>query len=214
LLTRIIVVFLILYTGFYIVLSIPNYHWYYAAYYFFMFILAGGCIDALLHRVRGSLPVVWHKVVAGGVLLLAGGLVAGQAAFSGRALPQAGGYGSYTEIALWIRSHTPSDAKIAAAEIGHVGWFSDRYIIDILGLVSPPNADLIGQRKFDAWLQYFTPDYIIVHDPLWKHEVSAEGLLSRGAFADVPGFSFPGYRLLAPVNTIGHGTSAPGGPRE
>lgn len=199
LLTQIILAFLVLYTAFYIALSIPNYHWYYAAYYFFLFILAGRCIDALVQntlRIPGALP---RRAGTAGVILLSGGLLAGQMTFSAHALPLAGGYGSYTEIALWISKHTPPGAKIATAEIGHIGWFSRRYIIDILGLVSPPNADLIGQRRFDAWLQYYSPDYFLVHDPLWKHEVSAEGLISSRAFTDVPGFVFPGYRLLAPV---------------
>ncbi len=199
-LTQVIVVFLLLYTAFYVALSIPNYHWYYASYYFFMFVLAGGCIDACFFR-RERLPAGPGDRVAGVLMtLLCAGLLIWQTAFSVRELPHAGGYGSYTEIALWIKHHTPPDAKIATAEIGHVGWFSDRYIIDILGLVSPPNAALIGQRKFDAWLQYYTPDYILVHDPLWKHEVSAEGLLARGLFTDTPGFAFPGYRLLTAVS--------------
>ena len=209
LLTQIIVAFLVLYTAFYIALSIPNYHWYYAAYYFFMFILAGRCIDVLLRHILplpGTLP---RRAGAAAVILLSAGLLVGQTTFSAHALPLAGGYGSYTEIALWIDGHTPPDAKVATAEIGHIGWFSRRYIIDILGLVSPPNADLIGQRRFDAWLQYYSPDYFLVHDPLWKHEVSAEGLIASKAFADVAGFAFPGYRLLAPVTPVTHRTQIP-----
>jgi hypothetical protein len=209
-LTQIIVAFLVLYTAFYIALSIPNYHWYYAAYYFFMFILAGGCMDALVKRIRQIGDPTPRLAAGAAVLLLAAALLAGQTSFSVRALPLARGYGSYTEIALWIKEHTPPDAKVAAAEIGHIGWYSSRYIIDILGLVSPPNAELIGQRRFDAWLQYYTPDYILVHDPLWKHEVSAEALVSKGTFADVPGFAFPGYRLLASAKPSLLNTRNPG----
>ena len=191
-----VVSFLLLYTGFYVALSIPNYHWYYAPYYFFAFVLAGGFVDA----VHDAMSRRWRgRSLSMGLLAaltLTAGLVAWQGAFCVRDLPKAGGYGSYTDIALWIKGHTPSDAKVASAEIGHIGWFSERYIIDILGLVSPPNAELIGRRDLSGWLRYYAPDYIVVHDPSWRHEASADSLRACGAFTPVPEFDFPGYGLL------------------
>ena len=209
-LTQMIVAFVLLYTGFYIALSIPNYHWYYASYYFFMFVLAGSCVDMCVALGRRLSTRFRRQAMGVGMASLCIGLLVAQVSFAARELPRAGGYGSYTGIALWIQRHTPPDAKIATAEIGHIGWFSDRYIIDILGLVSPPNAELIGQRRFDAWLEYYRPDYILVHDPLWRHEVSAEGLLARGLVVDAPGFSFPGYRLLAAAGRSGRSKADPG----
>jgi arabinofuranosyltransferase len=211
-LTRVIAIFLVLYTAFYVTLSIPNYHWYYAPYYFFTYILAGWGIDALLTHARRMPGRMVVHVVKAGTLALVAGMLVGQTVWSIRALPQAGGYGSYTEIGLWIKEHTPPEAKVAAAEIGHIGWFSERYIIDILGLVSPPNADLIGQRRFDAWLEHYTPDYMLVHDPLWKHEVSAEGLRASGTFRPAPDFHFPGYALLVRTAPANHQAAGEGNP--
>lgn len=103
---------------------------------------------------------------------------------------------SYKEIGTWVRDNTEEDAKIACVEIGHVGWYSGRYIIDILGLVTPHNAKLVGERKLDEWLKYYHPDYLLVHDPLWPHESSVQSLEDKRLFLPMENFDFPGFRLL------------------
>lgn len=81
-------------------------------------------------------------------------------------------------------------------EIGIIGWYSNRPIIDILGLVSPLNARFIGERKFEEWLKHYSPDLILIHDPPWPHEVGAVNALAAGRFEPDPRFDFQKYRLL------------------
>jgi len=38
----------------------------------------------------------------------------------------------------WLRDHTPTNTRVAAGAIGHIGYESKRYIIDTAGLVTPP----------------------------------------------------------------------------
>ena len=44
----------------------------------------------------------------------------------------------------WIRAHTPSGADVAFDEVGILGYYSDRRILDLVGLVSP------GSRPYAA----------------------------------------------------------------
>jgi hypothetical protein len=89
----------------------------------------------------------------------------------------------YRALGLWLRDHTAASASVAAVEIGTLGWYSERPIVDIVGLVSPDNARFLGERRFDAWLERYTPDYIVVHRPPWPHEGAVAGAVARGDYA-------------------------------
>ncbi len=45
--------------------------------------------------------------------------------------------------ASWIAQHTPKASLIAAHDIGALGYFSDREILDLAGLVSPEVQPII-----------------------------------------------------------------------
>ncbi len=40
-------------------------------------------------------------------------------------------------VGLWLRAHTPDDAAVAMEAIGYQGYFSERTVIDMAGLISP-----------------------------------------------------------------------------
>jgi hypothetical protein len=46
--------------------------------------------------------------------------------------------------ALWIRDHLPEDAVIATHDIGAIGYYSRRRVLDMVGLVSPEMIHQIG----------------------------------------------------------------------
>ncbi len=57
-------------------------------------------------------------------------------------LPGATGFtrglqGSLVEIGLWLRENTPAEATVAIPDIGAVGYFGERRIIDVSGLITP-----------------------------------------------------------------------------
>jgi arabinofuranosyltransferase len=192
-LIQVLTLFLIKYTAFYIIFNVPGYLWYYAPYF-----LAGSVFIAYgLHwlynfagkHLKGKKPAV----LAVSVFLV---LYVSFFAVSIELMPSDKGNSDYRKIGLWLKDNTPPDAKIAAVEIGHIGWYSKRYIIDILGLVNPINAELIGKRKFADWLLYYDPDYIFLHDPLWVHEQGMPPFIQSGRFVKVPGFNFSGYMML------------------
>ena len=78
-----------------------------------------------------------------------------------------------------------------------VGYYSDRRVVDILGLVSPRNSKSLGRRCFDCWLIDYEPDYVLIHDPLWPHERGIVAYMSNGRYRRCESFFLPGYELLA-----------------
>ena len=105
----------------------------------------------------------------------------------------------YKEIGLWLAENTEQDASIAVVEIGTIGWYSQRRIIDILGLVTDEVADFVAEGDFVSWLLLYPPDFMMVHDPVWQFESVLEQSPSvlGGSFNEVPDFQFPGFRLFA-----------------
>lgn len=51
------------------------------------------------------------------------------------------------KTALWIRDHLPQDAVVATHDIGAIAYYSQRRIVDMVGLVSPDMINNIG--RFD-----------------------------------------------------------------
>ena len=70
---------------------------------------------------------------------------------------------TYLRVGQWLRDHTPPNSTVAMIEIGIIGYYSDRPVVDTMGLVSP---EIVGH--LESWLQtlqfavnYYWPDYVI-----------------------------------------------------
>ncbi|MBI5257231.1 MAG: hypothetical protein HY855_12085 [Burkholderiales bacterium] len=188
---RVALAFVGLLALFYGGLNIPGYHWYYAPFVFLMLVFAArgaGRLGSLLLQ-RG-----WRDDRAYLFLVLMLGL----ALAVSRVAPVRGGgrHEAYAQAGLWIKANTPPQATIGAVEIGTLGWYAERRIVDILGLVNPHNAGYIGRADVYSWLKHYQPDYILRHEPPWPHEPAVSFLERNQAYAPVPGFALPGYALL------------------
>lgn len=53
------------------------------------------------------------------------------------------GFLPYLEVATWARHNTPRTARIAALDVGLIGFYSDRYIFDVWGLVTPKSEQTV-----------------------------------------------------------------------
>ncbi len=179
---------------FYTALNIPNYHWYYAPVFLTFYILvAFGSVKIFQFiKFRGFIPIVRSIAL---VLIFVYCILTHLE--TARTLVNEKPKGDYKYLGDWLKNNTPADSKIAAIEIGHVGWYSKRYIIDILGLTNPLNAEFIGKQQFDKWFEYYKPDYIIVHEPFWPgHEQSIPRLVEKGYFKEDSLFYLKGIKLL------------------
>jgi arabinofuranosyltransferase len=192
---RLLAIHLLLYTGLYTWLQVPFYPWYYAPH------LYAGCVFAGLGlaAVGGPLPaaasprrVPWRSLAAGALL----GVLVALSLSGAQSLRWSGPVAVYRDIGLWLARNTATDSRIACVEIGTIGWYSDRPIIDPIGLVSPHNARLLGERDFAGWLRYHDPDYVLVRAAPWNKEPWVAVLLAGGRYAPRPDFPFPAHRLL------------------
>jgi hypothetical protein len=184
------VIFVISLLGFYGLLNIPNYHWYYAPFFLFALIFACSAIEWLMLKY-------WHASVSpqGFVIIT---LIFLMGFYFKNTLPWESGYKNeaYIQMGKWLKTNTPDNSSVAMVEVGTVGWYADRRIIDILGLTNPHNADYIAKGDAHSWPKHYQPDFILCHNPLWIHETVAKPLEESGAYAPVPNFNFPGYSLL------------------
>jgi arabinofuranosyltransferase len=189
---QILSLYLVLYTLFYSILQIPSYPWYYAIYYFSAFIFFGFGIKSIYDKLGSKNNFIPRIIVLSVFTLFFLSLLF----VTLNSLKKETGSKSYKQAGLWIKNNTKPEAKIACVEIGHIGWYSDRYIIDILGLVNPHNAEFIGRKEFSRWLTVYTPDYIFVHYPLWDHEQGMKKYMKDSIWIPVKEFNVQNYLLL------------------
>lgn len=68
------------------------------------------------------------------------------------------------EVGLWLRTHTEPGARVAADEIGAIGYFSDRYVVDLVGLVTPGIVPLKRARQpLSPFLCTHKVDYFAIY---------------------------------------------------
>src|SRR4029079_7234785 len=54
----------------------------------------------------------------------------------------------YRRAGLWIREHTAPEDEISYVEVGTIGYFGERRIRDLVGLVSPDALPFLERRDF------------------------------------------------------------------
>jgi hypothetical protein len=71
------------------------------------------------------------------------------------------------ETAKWIEAHTKKQEIIAAHDIGALGYFANRQILDLAGLISPDVIPFIrDEDKLASYLYEHHPAYLITF-PGW-----------------------------------------------
>jgi hypothetical protein len=177
--------------AFYGGLNIPNYHWYYAP--FFLFALLYSC-----RSIELILSDLWRSEWPSNKTFLSIILMALVLFFYAKTMPMNAGARneSYASIGEWLKGNTNLESSVAAVEIGTIGWYAERNIIDILGLTNKYNADYIAKSDVFSWLTKYQPDYILRHEPRWVHEGATKSLEHQGLYTSVPDFKFNGYVLL------------------
>ena len=76
-------------------------------------------------------------------------------------------------LAIWLKDNTPEDSLIVLHDIGVVGYFSDRKIIDLVGLTNPEVSKYywdrsskrlysFSERRIIDYLKEKKPDYLVM----------------------------------------------------
>lgn len=77
------------------------------------------------------------------------------------------------DLALWLKQNTPGNALIALHDIGAVGYFSGRKMLDLVGLVNPEVTGYylderikkiipLSERRIIDYLKEKRPDYLVM----------------------------------------------------
>ena len=78
------------------------------------------------------------------------------------------------DVAHWLRANTPPDALIAVHDIGAVGFFSERRLLDLAGLVSPEVIPFIrDESRLYEYIQQQGASYLVTF-PSWYPEMTSQ----------------------------------------
>jgi len=175
---------------FYFLFNIPNYHWYYAPFYFFgtVFVATGIVTLDRLSQSHRLFSTLTRGVATAGLL----GLFVSAYTLTIRS----GENPAYKELGVWLSQNTEPHSAVAALEIGHLGWYSERHIVDILGLITPGNSKLVAERDLTSWFQRTPADYVVIHEPGWELEMGILELEKLGWLVEVKNFEQRSLRVL------------------
>ena len=85
----------------------------------------------------------------------------------------------YPQAGRWLAKNTNTSANLATIDIGHLGYWSGRQIIDIVGLAQPDVAPHIAQGDFGYAIRQYQPDMILVGSS-WLPEVQSQDWFQDG----------------------------------
>ncbi len=86
---------------------------------------------------------------------------------------------SLKELGIWLNRNSPPQATVLLEPLGYVGYYSNRTVIDEVGLVTPAVLSLkLQQIGAEMYPSIFHPDYIVLHcdDAVHMQETPETGL--------------------------------------
>lgn len=102
----------------------------------------------------------------------------------------------YQRAGEWFAANTAPDARIAYLEIGQIAFYSDRYIIDTLGLVTPEVSAQVARSNWLWPMLRYKPDYII-YNPMFKDWTDSDAIFDEewftNGFQQVAKIALPPY---------------------
>jgi len=127
---------------------------------------------------------------------------------------------SYERVGRWLASNTPPDATVAVGDVGAIGYYSGRTIIDILGLIDRHIARTPGAlhlKNDTAYVMELKPDFLVLitgpsNDGMMEYRRLADQLLAEhpdfeGQYEEVEtmamGFQEESARIMARIDVSG-----------
>jgi hypothetical protein len=94
------------------------------------------------------------------------------------------------DTAVWVEKNTPPDALIAAHDIGALGYFGKRELVDLAGLISPEVIPFIrDEEKLDAYIHERGVEYLVTFPGWYPNLIRDKTLLysSQAQFSPAAG---------------------------
>lgn len=82
----------------------------------------------------------------------------------------------HKKVGLWLLENTQPEDTVCAMDIGYMGYYSDRYILDQDGLVSPQAIPFIKNRNRLGLLKRYKPAYFVAgfYGPYFSQLIQSE----------------------------------------
>jgi hypothetical protein len=75
----------------------------------------------------------------------------------------------HIQAARWINANTPQDARIATHDIGIIGYYTERQIVDLAGLVTPEIVSIMNDpQKMAEYVRAQQVTYVIVYSGYYR----------------------------------------------
>ncbi len=192
----------ILYFAGYTALGVSSYYWYYAPLVPGFLVFAGLGVEALARlagrasqRVTGSPPEQAARWATALMLLV---LVPWQAYTLYRASqftdPRPGAYRATGE---WLAAHSQPGDQVGLLEIGMIGYYANRPVVDFAGLVQPDVArQMTAATTYQdtaAWaIDHYMPEILVLHAGFFTESTAPSSLQNCEAANTIKGKPF-GY---------------------
>ena len=136
-------------------------------------------------------------LVSGGILLAVFWLLGGRAFANDISIIES----EMVTTANWVAGNTPHDAIIAAHDIGALGYYGNRQILDLAGLVSPEVIPMIrDENQLSDFIGQSGAAFLMTF-PAWYPELTDQGRLvfqTHGTAPSLGGENMAVYRWLGP----------------
>ncbi len=140
-----------------------GYFWYYTPSYIGLSLLMyRGCIfilRPLLFKMRGASPVLSYCRVT--LCLLVVVLVNQFGILPYTEISEYRHARKYYNLSKWIDATMSEQARVSALEIGYIGYYSNRYIVDPLGLIHLEAQTALPKGERDFWYK-LSPSIIVI----------------------------------------------------
>lgn len=164
----------VMYFSAYAILGVTSYFWYYAPLVPAFVVACGLGItafhEALVYLVHYFKPL-WKNAFQRSLLpsfLICATIAAGQfSLFWERQTNQDLRYPVYRQIGEWLDQNIPQNASVGMFEVGIIGYYSNRRVIDFAGLIQPEVSYQFNRNTtYDdsaVWAtQHYKPDYLVL----------------------------------------------------
>ena len=125
-------------------------------------------------------------------------------------------YRDYQEVGLWLKDNMSEGDLIVLEPLGYTGYYSQRTIHDIPGLVSPSIIDYRERHGYRSWLIAYLQDYnvdAVVLRPSERDRFLDDSDAEHFDSLYVPVFSVPTdgliiYTRIPPEDSSSHSTNS------
>lgn len=150
----------------YTILGVTSYFWYYAPVVVGFWVLVGLGVEVVSRLLRRVFPRLATTALLALLLLT---LVWPQA-YVLLNQPPDNRLDIYHRVGEWLEKHTPPNAHVATLEVGIIGYYAHRPMIDFAGLLQPETIPHLTTTYDDTaqWVfQRFAPEYVVLQDGMF-----------------------------------------------